>query len=149
MGAVQTVYNKYFDTGRAGQLVNTAQVTVVGREIETAAIGFGVPVAQGIADMGVHKVAVGDTAVIGVTLIDRTIGAEVEQYPVGSTAGVVTIGSIWVTANEVTVAGDPVYVLLADGTFKKSAAGAIPIIGARYDTSGAIGALVQVRLGAN
>lgn len=242
---VQSSYAETLRAGVAGAIVNTEPNNLISRTVEGAAIGFGVPVAQGAGDKGIlalsalafaaavaadagntgngtvtmaapatgpgvklgdyRLVAIepvaaggvfsvedpagvqigratvgvlfdneirftindgavdfaagdaftvsvtasaGTADVLGVTVREHSVRPETpNSFAVGESARVMTRGVIWVTAGEAVAAGDPVYVTPADSTFKKTAADNVAIPDARYDTSAALGELVQLRLG--
>ena len=143
--AVQTTYNETMDAGRLGAIADTNDKTLVSRNAEVAAIGFGAPVVQGTADNGVWEAKTGDTAIYGISVRDRSTSND--EFAVGESVRVMTKGTIWVTAAVAVAAGDPVAVKVADATFEKTAAtGVIAIAGARWDSSAAIGELAKIRL---
>jgi hypothetical protein len=150
---IQTSYTETMRAGVVGAIVNTEPNNLISRTVEGAAIGFGVPVAQGAGDKGARATAAGDTAArfVGVTVREHSVRPETpNSFAVGETARVMTRGVIWVTASIAVAAGDPVFVTVATGAFRNSAtatAGAeIQIPNSRFDTSAAAGALVQLRL---
>lgn len=143
--AVQTTYSENLDAGRLGAIADTNDKTLISRLAEVGAIGFGLPVVQGSNGNGAHKAKTGDTAILGVTVRERSaIG---DQYAVGDAMRVMTKGVIWVVATVDVTAGDTVAVKVADATFEKSAdTGVIAIANARYDSSATAGDLVKIRL---
>ena len=147
--AVQTTYADRMDAGRPGAIVNTEPQTLISRTVETAdGIAFGAPAAQGSADKGIIATEAGVTAILGVVVRERSTNPETggDKFAEKDSARLMTKGVIWVTAGEAVAAGDAAYVTVADGTFKKTATGNVAIPNARFDTSGASGALVQLRL---
>lgn len=140
--AIQTVYNETMDAGRVGAIADTGTKTLISRTAEVGAVGFGLPVAQGVADNGAHKAKTGDTAILGITVRERS--ATDDQWAVGESMRVMTQGVIWVEAAATVAAGDPVHVLVDTATFSNAAG--VVIAGARYDSSGTSGDLVKVRL---
>lgn len=140
--AIQTVYNKTMDAGRAGAIADMQGATLISRNAEVGAIGFGLPLAQGADDNGAHKAKTGDTAIIGISVRERS--STDDEYAVGDSVRVMTNGVIWVTAAATVAAGDPVHVVVASATFTNT--GGVAIAGARYDSSGTSGQLVKVRL---
>lgn len=140
--ATQTTYTETMDALRVGMVADTGHKVLISRNVEGAAVGFGKPLAQGDADMGARLTTTGDTAVLGVTVMDR--GENFDEFAVGASARVMTEG---VTAVEVVAAvsaGDPVHVVVADGTFSNT--GGVELPGARYETSAESGALAKIRL---
>lgn len=140
--AVQTEYNETLDAGRLGALADLGHNVLISRTIEGAAVGFAVPLAQGTNDKGARATTTGDTAVVGVTVRDRS--STDDQFAVGDTARVMTEGVIWVSPVAAVAAGDPVHVIVADATFSNT--GGLALAGSRYEDSGAAGSLVRIRL---
>src|SRR5690606_16896041 len=127
------------------------------RTVETAAIGFGIAVEQGVADKGC--VAFDGGTVLGITLLDRSAAGTTvtsgqvtartaDKFGVGESARIMTQGDVWVVCASGCSAGDPVYVRPSNGDFQDSSANSgVQIAGARWDTSAGAGALAVVRLG--
>lgn len=244
MPVVQSTYATRHDAAREGLVANMEVSNIVSRLVETAAIGFGKIVVQGVADQGIRAPAaatatpaakaggntgngaltmdatapigrgvkpgiyvvrcivaatnggtfriedpdgtvlgdvavgatfdddlkfviadgstdfiVGDgfditvaapasTQVVGITVRDVALAPERnDQYAIGDTAGVLTKGVIWVVNAGGVVAGDAAHFLPSSGALSKPGVGTIAIPGGRFDTSGANGALVQLRIG--
>jgi hypothetical protein len=148
--AVQSTYSDTLRAGVAGQVVNTVPATFISRTVEGASgLAFGVAVAQGTADKGCDPFGSGDTAILGISVRERSIDAnEPDKFDQYDDARIMTKGCIWVTASVAVNAGDPVYVIPATGAFAKtSASSAVQIVGARWDTSADAAAIAQVRLG--
>lgn len=144
----QTTYPSDPVVAFVGSVADNAPATILSREVETAAIGFGLPVDQGTADGGIVATSGSTTAIAGVTVRVQGLDANTPNaIPVGSSASVLTSGAIWVTAGEAVTAGSPVLVTVADGTFKQTvAAGNVAIPNAVYETSGGNGDVVRIRL---
>jgi len=140
--AVQTTYQESLDAGRVGAIADTTNKVLISRTAEGAAIGFGVPIAQGTADRGARATATGDTTVIGITVRERS--ATDDQWAVGESMRVMKQGAIYVEAAATVAAGDAVHVIVDGGTFSNT--GGVEIPGALYESSGDAGDLVQVRL---
>jgi hypothetical protein len=148
--SVQTTYLDNIPVAVAGQIANMVPATLISRNVEDAAgIGFGLAVAQGTEDYGCKAFGSGDTAILGITVRDRSLDANTpDEYADGDTARIMTKGCIWVTASVAVDAGDPVYVIPATGAFAKTnASSAVQIAGARWDTSTTGAGLAIVRLG--
>lgn len=149
--AVQSTYSENIRAAVPGQLVDTIPKTLLSRTVEDAGgLAFGIPVAQGAADKGIRAFTTGDTAAkfIGITVRERSVAAEADQFKQYDSARVLTKGAVWVTASVAVVAGDAVYVVPATGLFTNVDTGNVLIAGARFDTSTtAINQLAQVRLG--
>lgn len=131
-----------------GMVADQTPATIVSRTVETAAIGFGKAVKRGSGDHGVAATADGDTAVYGLTVRSQaTVATSVDAYPVGDTASILLLGSIWVKAGAAVSAGDSVYVTVDGGALTgSSGAGKVQLAGATFETSGAQNALVRVRI---
>ena len=140
--AVQTEYNENMDALRLGLIYDTSNKDLISRTCEGAAIGFGQPVAQGVADRGARATTTGDTKIIGITCLERS--AIDGQYAVGDSMRVMTQGPVAVTAAAAVAAGNPVHVIVADGTFSNT--GGVVVENAFYESSGGIGDLVKVRM---
>lgn len=141
--AIQTTYNDTLDAGRVGALVDTNDKALISRNVEGAAIGFGLPVVQGVEDYGCRLATTGDLEILGISVRDRSTFDDV--FDIGESARVMrNEGTIWVMAAATVVAGDPVHVVLATAEFSNT--GGLVIPGARYDTSGTAGSLVVLRL---
>ena len=140
--ATQTVYNETMDAARVGMIADTTAKTLLSRDVETAAVGFGVPVVQGTADNGARAADTGDTAILGISVRERsTIN---DEFAVGESMRVMTKGAIWVTVKVEVDAGDSVTVVLATAEFSNT--GGVGITGATYETSAGIGELAKVRI---
>lgn len=142
--AVQTSYSENQPAAVAGAQATMIPATIISRNVEGAAIGFGVAVQQGAEDKGVAAFAAGDF--VGITLLDRSAAGENDTFRVGDSARVMTKGDVWVNASLAVAAGDPVY-LTAAGAFTNVATGNTAIAGARWDTSTSAAGLAVVRLG--
>ena len=139
-------YKAEQDAGIAGAIVNTENKNIISRTVEDAAgIAFGLAVAQGVNDKGVRAVKTGDTAFVGVTVLDRTASdlqgnGKFSHY---ESARILEEGVIWVEVTAAVKAGDAAAVDLATGKFNKAGAA---MAGARFETSAASGGLAQLRL---
>jgi len=143
---VQTTYNATMDKARVGSIGDTAHRSLISRICETTnptdVVGYGVPVSQGAADRGAHATKAGDTAVIGITCRERS--GTVDGWTETQMMRVMTEGPIWVEAGVAIAAGEPVHVDPATGNFTN--AGGVKVGNARYESSGAAGDLVFVRM---
>lgn len=150
--AVQTTYNETIDAARAGMRADMTPVVFASRTVEeTAGIGFGIAVAQGTNDKGVHAFGSGDTEVLGISVRERSVRPETpNQFARYESARIMTKGTIWVMAANAVAAGDPVFVDPSDGSFtnaQDTAESLVQIANARWDTSTAGAALAVIRLG--
>lgn len=157
--AVQTNYPDTQPAAVAGAQATMIPATIISRTVESAAVPFGRAVKQGTADKGCSLFGSGDTAVLGISLLDRSaagttvVNGQVtartpDVFGVGESARVITKGDIWVVCATGCSAGDPVYVRPSNGDFQDSSANsAVQIAGARWDTSAGAAGLAVVRLG--
>ncbi len=142
--AIQTAYADRLALGYIGQVADMSLSDIMSREVETASIGFGVAVIQGTSDHGCKTGAAG--VFLGITVRDIALDpTNADLYTVGDTAAIMTRGTMFVTAGEAVVAGDVVY-RTAAGVLNKTATGNTLIVGARWETTAANGALARIRL---
>ncbi|HCF5160787.1 TPA: DUF2190 family protein [Pseudomonas aeruginosa] len=151
MPAVQTTYSENIRPGLPGMIVDMIPKTLISRTVEASAgLAFGIPVMQDTADKAGRAPTAGDTAAkfVGISVRDRSVKAEANQYSQYESARVMTKGAVWVTASVQVAAGDPVYFVPATGVWTNVATSNVAVPGARFDTS-TTGAnqLAQVRLG--
>ncbi len=140
--AIQTTYSETMDQARAGAIADMTDATLLSYTVEDEALPFGKPVVQGTADKGAHLATTGDTAILGISVRERsTIN---DEFAIADTARIMTEGAIWVTAAVAVSAGDPVTVVVATATFSNT--GGVTIDNAIYETSAGIGELAKVRL---
>lgn len=154
MPPVQTSYTPFMRKALLGMKADMAPSLILSRFIETAGgIGFGLAVAQGTGD---RQVRLGGTGpFVGATLLDLAAGATLlappttpDQYQQNDLAAIMKKGSIWVQADgAVTTTGIVTYTQ-ATGRFgaKAVAAGIVQIADAQFETAGADGDLVLLRL---
>lgn len=147
--AVQTTYRTELPAAFEGMIANTEPNVLISREVEGAAIGFGKAVKQGAADMGVAAATAAADVVRGITVREQSTPGDADEFPVGSSALVMTKGVIWVTAFDTVAAGAPVYMRVVGGSgrFTDTSIDNLPIPGAIFDSSGGAGELVKIRLG--
>jgi len=148
--AVQETYLDNMAAAYNGMVANTEPSVLVSKEVETTAgVGFGVPVIQGTADGQCDVVAASTNDVIGITVRDQSTTSD--TFSVKDTALLIRKGVIWVTVTDAggVSAGDDVWVLVSNGTFSNADAGtdgSIKLAGCRWETTGANGALAQIRV---
>ena len=144
MGAVQSTYLSKQPEALLGMEADMMPAEKVSRLIEGGDVPFGRAVVQGTADNQVKLGAAG--VFIGITVKDVGLDpAQGDKYVVGDTANIMTKGTMFVTAAEAVVAGDPVY-RTATGTLNKTSSGNTLIVGALWETSVGSGALGRIRL---
>ena len=139
MPAIQTTYTAKHAVAYEGMISDMTPKTVVSRIVEA--------VSQGTADMGIVAAQTAATKFEGFTVRDQAQpGTPVDAYAVGSTAGVLTEGAIWLKPYEIVAAGDPVYFVTATGLIGKTATSSTLIPNARWETSAAANGLAIVRI---
>ena len=145
--AVQTTYSNNISAAIAGQRGTMIPAKILSRTVEAAAgAAFGIAMSRGTGDNGAKPFTTGDTAILGITLIDRSVQTA-DKYSQYEAAAIMTKGHVWVVASVAVVPGDPVYVIPATGAFAKTnASSAVQIANAEWDTTAGIGALALVRL---
>lgn len=118
MPAVQTTYDAVRPVGYAGMIANGETSNRISRTVEDAtAIGFGKPVFRGTGDHGVT--ATPSAALLGITIANyaapavAATGVQADSYPQYSTAGILTLGVIWVQSSVAVADGDQAYVTSA------------------------------------
>lgn len=148
MPAVQNTYLENQPAGVQGAKVDMIPATLISRTVEDAAgIAFGIAVARGVNDEGCSAFGVGDTAILGITLLDRSAGGP-NSFLQYESARIMTKGSVWVTASVAVNDGDPVFVIPATGAFAKTnASSAVQIPNAVWDSTVAAPGLAKVRMG--
>lgn len=145
--ALQTNYSDTIAGAYPGQISDIRPHSLVSRTVEGAAMGFGVVAAQGAGDRSIVAPSGGSPKFAGVTVRSTVERPEdVNQYPVGETAAVMIHGAIHVTAGAAVAAGDEAFFVPATGAITSVATSNIPIPGGVFETSGANGELVVLRL---
>jgi len=148
--ATQNTYSDSMAAAFVGMVANTEPNNLISRTVETSAgIGFGVPVQQGTADNECKVMAAGATECVGITVRDQSTTAD--TFAEGDSALLIRQGVIWATVTDAggVVAGDPVWVKLADGTFSNAdvgSDGSIKLAGCRWDSTAANAALAKIRV---
>lgn len=147
--AVQTSYSDNMAVAFHGMIDEPVMADTFSRTVETSGgIGFGYPVIQGTEDNEVDDISASTDTLIGITA--RVNDQEANSYAQYESALLLRKGAMWVTVTDAggVSAGDPVWVLVADGTFSNADAGSdgsIRINDARWETSAANGALAKIR----
>lgn len=134
MPPIQTSYPEKMDAGRAGGIVNTEHRNLISRTVETAEVGFGVPVMRGSTDSTCAKFAA-EGVILGITVRERSTDANnPDVFRVGDSARLMTRGNIYALTPGAVAAGDLVYIVDADATFHNTnAAGRTVIPNAVWD----------------
>lgn len=145
--AIQTTYPDNISAAIAGLRGTMTPAALISRTVETAAgAGFGIAMARGTNDNGAKVFGAGDTAILGITVIDRSVNTA-DEYSQYESASIMTKGHVWVQASVAVNDGDPVYVIPATGAFAKtSASSAVLIANAVWDTTTTGAGLALVRL---
>lgn len=146
MPTVQDTYQDNMAVAFHGMIADTAPSELFSRTAE-AALGFGYPVIQGTEDNEAAALAASSDTVVGVTV--RTADQESNDISQYDAALLMRRGSMWVTVNQTggVSAGDDVWLVVADGSFANAdvgTSGGVKINDARWETSGADGALARI-----
>lgn len=147
--ALQSTYSDYHAEAYHGMIADTGPNNIISRTVEASGgVGFGVPVTQGTDDNGCDEISASTDEIIGITI--RAADQEGILYDQYDAAPLMRSGVMWVTVTDASgvVPGDDVWVLVADGTFSNADAGSdgsIKINNARWETTGANGALARIR----
>jgi hypothetical protein len=132
--------------GYAGMIAEGQQVKdVASKRVTTAVVPFGRAVGRDgvIAD----TVRLGGVGFEGIAIADKT--RLDDEYIVGEMAGILRKGTVWVVADGAVTTAGVVTFTVATGVIGARAASAsiVAIVGAKFETAGANGALVRVYLG--
>lgn len=133
-------YTNSFEKGYAGMIADHALKDVASRKVENAAVSFGLAVGRGTADGTARLDGAGFE---GIAVTDKA-QAGADEYAVGTFAGVLRKGSVWVTASTNVSPADPVTFTAATGVI--GAGLATTIENATFETSANAGELVRVHL---
>lgn len=147
MPNVQSTYSENLRKAIPGQKGTMVPATLISRTVENAeGVGFGKAVSRAVNDNGCKAFTTGDTAILGITILDRSANATgFAQY---DSARIMTKGDVWVTVAQAVNDGDPVYVRPSNGDFQKdNTNSAVLLAGAVYDTTAGIAGLALVRMG--
>ncbi len=142
MATVQSTYTLNIPNAKPGHVPDMMAVDFDSHDVETAGgIAFGAAVAQGTAPRGVIAFA-GTGAIIGIAGRDRSVRSPTgaDSYAQYESARILRKGKICVTAGAAVAAGDSVYVT-SGGVFTNVSTSNTQIIGARWETTTASGAV--------
>ncbi|GGZ21785.1 structural cement protein Gp24 [Asticcacaulis endophyticus] len=116
MAVVQSTYDTTHPVGYAGMIANGETSNRISRTVEdAAAIPFGKAVFRGAGDHGCILAPTAG-ALLGITIANyaappvAATGAQADSYPQYSTAGILTLGVIWVSSSVAVADGDQAYV---------------------------------------
>lgn len=146
MAQLQTSYTDQIAVGYAGMVANGETSNRISRTVEDATpIAFGKAVFRG----GDHGCTATPTAgqFLGITIAHEAIAqlptSTADTYPQFSTAAIMTLGVIWVTAGATVTKGEQAYVTSA-GVITNASSGNTILTGWFFDTAAASGALVRL-----
>lgn len=149
MPSVQDTYNNGLPTAFVGMIADTRPNTLISKEVETA-VPFGAAVAKGTGDQQIKPLNNAADKFEGIAVRDVSVlnTATPDTYPVKSTANILTIGPVWVTAGATVTAQDPVYVIPASGKFTNTSNSNanVQVPDAVFETSGVDGGLVRIAI---
>lgn len=138
---VQTTYLSRIPPAYEGMIADSRDHDIVSRQIESANVGFGKPVARGAADEGVvfppgAAPFVGITEASHQTIQDVVQGGTRDTYGQGENVPVMRRGPMWLMASVAVAGGDPLYYVNATGVWTNvAAAGNTLVANARWETS--------------
>ena len=138
----QTSYTAAPEAAYAGQVLSSDFENIFSRQIETAAVGFGLAVGAGSAD---DSAKLGGTGFEGITTADKT--QVTGDYQVGVTGGVINKGYVWVTASVALAPGDTLYFVPATGVITNVSTSNTAIPNSKVLNTAASGGLALLFLG--
>lgn len=154
MATAQSAYPSSPAVGLPGQIASEESKNIISRQVETAGgLNFGQPGARSAtaANERSCRLMVSGAAFLGIAVLNRAVAADADDpdnYPQYSTAALLTVGSIFVTAGATVVPGDDVYWNSSTARYTTSSGGSnVAIPGARFETNGGDGDIVEVSLG--
>jgi hypothetical protein len=151
MPAVQSTYLSSLAAGTAGMVVNMGDNEFVSRQVESAAIGFGVALKQGAADNGVIAATAAADVFVGISVRDQSARPGLaDQVAVADDLLVLKEGVVWVIAGGVCTVGTAAYMVVGTGQagrYVSSPTSNLPIVRGTFDSSATTaGDLVKLRL---
>lgn len=154
MAVAQTNYGSAPAIGLPGAIANEELANVISRTVETSGgLNFGQPAARSAtpANENSCRLMVSGGAFLGIAVLNRAVPADADDpdnYPQYFSAALLTQGSIFVTAGATVVPGDDVYWNSSTARYTTSSGGSnVAIPGARFETNGGDGDIVEVSLG--
>jgi hypothetical protein len=155
MAVAQTNYGSAPAIGLPGQIANEELANIISRTIETSGgINFGQPGARSATAANEHscRLMASGAVFLGIAVLNRAVAADADDpdnYPQYSQAALMTQGNIFVTAGGAVVPGDDVTWNTSTGRYSTTAADGtnLAIPGARFETNGGNGDIVEVSLG--
>jgi hypothetical protein len=154
MAVAQSAYGAAPAIGLPGQIASEELKNIISRTVETSGgINFGQPAARSAtaANENSCRLMASGAVFLGIAVLNRAVAPDADDpdnYPQYSQAALMTQGNIYVTAGAAVVPGDDVYWDSATGKYGTSSGGTnIAIPGARFETNGGDGDIVEVSLG--
>ena len=156
MPALQTIYSEYPAVAFEGSRANLELWNSISRTVESlGGVGFGKVVCQGAGDHGCIVPDATHTAFLGISIRDQAADAydptlspsyAVNTYLQNRTAGIMTMGCIWVVVSAAVNVGDPAFFVPATGVITNVATSNIAIPRSRFDTTAAPATLAILRI---
>lgn len=154
MATAQSTYPGAPAVGLPGQIASEEIKNIISRAVETSGgINFGQPAARSATpgnERSCRLMASGG-AFLGIAVLNRAVAPDAtdpDNYPQYSMAALLSVGSILVTAGATVVPGDDVYWNSGTARYTTSSGGSnVAIPGARFETNGGDGDIVEVSLG--
>lgn len=154
MAVAQSNYGSAPAIGLPGQIANEELANIISRTVETSGgINFGQPAARSATAANEHRcrLMASGAVFLGIAVLNRAVPADAadpDNYPQYFSAALMTQGNIFVTAGATVVPGDDVYWDSATGKYGTSSGGTnIAIPGARFETNGGDGDIVEISIG--
>jgi hypothetical protein len=154
MAVAQSTYPSSPAVGLPGQIASEELKNIISRAVETAdGLNFGQPGARSATagDERSCRLMESGAVFLGIAVLSRAVPADADDpdnYPQYSMAALMTQGNIFVTAGATVVPGDDVYWNSSTARYTTSSGGSnIAIPGARFETNGGDGDIVEVSLG--
>lgn len=154
MAVAQSTYGASPAVGLPGQIASEELANIISRIVETSGgINFGQPAARSAtaANERSCRLMASGAVFLGIAVLSRAVAADADDpdnYPQYSAAALATQGNIFVTAGATVVPGDDVYWDSATGKYGTSSGGTnIAIPGARFESNGGNGDIVEISIG--
>lgn len=149
MAVAQSTYTSEPAIGLPGQIANEEKCNRISRTVENSeGLPFGAAAYQGAGD---HGCAATGSVILGIAILNRAVPAAAstpDKYPQYFQAAIMTQGSIFVTAGAAVAPRDDVYWNTSTKRYTTSSGGSnVAVPGARFETSGGDGDIVEVSLG--
>ena len=155
MATYQTTYGNAPAVGLPGQIANEELANIISRTVETSGgLNFGQPAARSAtaANENSCRLMASGAVFLGIAVLNRAVLADADDpdnYPQYQPAGLMTQGTIYVTAGGTVVPGDDVTWNTSTGRFSTTAADGtnLAIPEARFESNGGNGDPVIISLG--